>query len=113
MRLLASGKLLERGKFKANGKKLSLVHAYTPARSRFEHDETYELDYLLSGFADLKCEPLREVAYEDTGLLGDVQFRIFLDAPTGVVNDVRNIGTDIFGVSLKKLTDAQTKERPS
>ena len=75
-----------------------------------EAHETYEFDYLRPRFPDLKWEPLREVAYEDKGLLGDPKFRNLLDTATDVVDYVPKIGTEICGVNLKTLTDAQKND---
>jgi sulfonate dioxygenase len=94
----------------ANGKKRSLADVYVPGKTSVETHETYEFDYLRPRFPDLKWEPLKEVAYEDKGLLGDPQFRNLLDAATDVVDYVPKIGTEISGVNLKNLTDAQKND---
>jgi taurine dioxygenase len=69
--------------------------------------EDYEYDYLKPRFPDVKWDTLKEVPYEDRGLQGDPQFRNLLDAAEDVYDYVPKIGTEIRGVNLKTLTDAQ------
>lgn len=95
---------------KVNGKKRSLADVYVPGRTPVETHEQYEFDYLRPRFPNLKWEPLKEVAYEDKGLLGDPQFRNLLETATDVVDYVPKIGTEISGVNLKNLTDAQKND---
>lgn len=98
------------GSANLNDKKRSLADTYVPGRTQIEAHDAYEFDYLRPRFPDVKWEPLKEVAYEDKGLLGDPQFRNLLDAATDVVDYVPKIGTEISGINLKNLTDAQKND---
>lgn len=93
-----------------NGKKRSLADHYTPGRTKIEAHDTYEFEYLRPRFPDVKWEPLKDVEYADKGLLGDPKFRNLLDAATDVVDYVPKIGTEVSGVNLKYLTDAQKND---
>lgn len=95
---------------RANPKKRSLADIYVPGRTAIQAHDTTKFNHLRPRFPDVKWEPLKEVAYADKGLLGDSQFRNLLDAATDVVDYVPKIGTEISGVNLKNLTDAQKND---
>jgi sulfonate dioxygenase len=90
-----------------------------PYKPRFTPGETivndapideYEHVDLLPSFPDISWPPLSEVPYEDKGLLGTPDYRhLFADA-TDVFDYTPKIGTEIHGVSLKSLTDAQKND---
>lgn len=103
-----SEKILQKPKVKS--KKRSLADTYEAGRTQIAAHDTYEFEYLRPRFPDLKWEPLQEVQYEDKGLLGDAKFRNILDAATDVVDYVPKIGTEISGINLKTLTDAQKND---
>ena len=69
--------------------------------------ENYEFDDLRPRYPDLHWDELKEVPYEDKGLKGDPQFRNLLDAAEDVFDYVPKIGTEISGVKLTQLNDAQ------
>lgn len=80
---------------------------YEPGRTDVENSADYEYDDLRPSFPDLHWGPLTEVPYHDKGLNGDPQFRNLLDSATDVFDYNPKIGTEIHGVNLAKLTDAQ------
>lgn len=88
-------------------KKRSLADTYEPGRTPVEIHEQYEFDYLLPRFPDLHWNELKEIPYEDKGLQGDPRFRHLLEAADDIVDYVPRIGTEISGVNLARLTDAQ------
>jgi len=87
--------------------KNSLPDFYQPGRTLVEDHVDYEFDDLGPRFPDLKWEPLPEVPYEEKGLKGDPKFRHLLEAADDVFDYTPKIGTEISGVKLSQLTDAQ------
>ncbi|MCJ1472401.1 hypothetical protein MMC13_001049 [Lambiella insularis] len=83
---------------------------YEPGRIRVNHHDEYEHQDLLPAFPNLHWEPLREVPYREKGLLGHPQFRNLLEAATDVFDYNPKIGTEIRGVNLANLTDAQKND---
>lgn len=80
---------------------------YEPGRTTVEDGADYEHDDLRPSFPDIHWGPLTEVPYHDKGLNGHPQFRNLLDSATDVFDYNPKIGTEIHGVNLAKLTDAQ------
>ncbi|KAL7269752.1 hypothetical protein RUND412_007568 [Rhizina undulata] len=72
--------------------------------------EHYEHEDLKPSFPELTWPPLEEVPYEDKGLLGDPEYKnLFADA-SDVFDYTPKVGTEIRGVKLKNLTDAQRND---
>lgn len=85
----------------------STVEEYEPGRTALESHDDYEFDHLLPRFPNVKWAPLTETLYEEKGLLGDTKFKNLLKDASDVVDYVPKIGTEISGINLKTLTDAQ------
>ncbi|KAL1619963.1 hypothetical protein SLS56_009882 [Neofusicoccum ribis] len=83
---------------------------YEPGRTVVEAHETYAHDDLKPRFPDIKWPALGPIPYEDKGLKGDPNFRNLLDAATDVFDYNPKIGTEIHGVKLSQLTDAQKND---
>lgn len=83
---------------------------YEPGRTAIESHETYEHDDLRPRFPDIKWPELGPIPYEDKGLKGDPNFRNLLDAATDVFDYNPKIGTEIHGVKLSQLNDAQKND---
>jgi hypothetical protein len=84
---------------------------YTPGRSVVEkHDETYPYESLRPRFPDVHWPALGPIPYSDKGLLGDPSFKNLLSAATDVFDYNPKIGTEIRGVDLTTLTDAQKND---
>ncbi|KAF2708875.1 TauD-domain-containing protein [Pleomassaria siparia CBS 279.74] len=85
--------------------------SYIPGRNIVEkHDEAYEYEHLRPSFPDLKWPALEEAPYHDKGLLGDPSFKNLLSAASDVFDFNPKIGTEIHGVDLTNLTDAQKND---
>ncbi|KAJ5894797.1 hypothetical protein N7495_006488 [Penicillium taxi] len=80
---------------------------YTPGRTAVEDHTNYKHADFLPSFPDLHWPALEEIPYEDRGLKGDPQFRNLLQGATTVFDYNSKIGTEIHGVDLSNLTDAQ------
>ncbi|KAI4256066.1 MAG: hypothetical protein LQ352_002256 [Teloschistes flavicans] len=80
---------------------------YNPGSTIVEPHDFYEHDDLCPSFPNLHWEPLTEVAYHDKGLRGDPKYRNLLASATDVFDYNPKIGTEIQGVNLAKLSDAQ------
>ena len=80
---------------------------YEPGRTSIEKHEIYEHEDLRPTFPDVHWPPLTEVPYHDRGHHGDPRFRKLLHAATDVFDYNPKIGTEIHGINLAKLTDAQ------
>ena len=96
---LAKGQDIEDNKF-----------GYEPGRTPVERHDNYAHEDLLPSFPDLHWEPLRQIPYEDKGLRGDPKFRNLLRDATAVFDYTPKIGTEIHGISLAKLSDAQKND---
>ncbi|KAH7115903.1 hypothetical protein B0J11DRAFT_113339 [Dendryphion nanum] len=84
---------------------------YTPGRNIVtEHDETYEFEDLRPHFPEITWPALTEVPYEDKGLLGDPQFKNLLASATAVFDYNPKIGTEVHGIDLANITDAQKND---
>lgn len=80
---------------------------YQPGRTEVDDQSTYEHEDLRPSFPDVHWEPLTEVPYVDKGLQGDPQFRNLLAAASDVFDYNPKIGTEIHGVNLADLNNAQ------
>ena len=80
---------------------------YEPGRTTAENHPNYEYDDFRPIFPDVHWEQLTEVPYEDRGVQGDPQFRNLLADATDIFDYNPKIGTEIHGVNLRKLTNAQ------
>lgn len=83
---------------------------YEPGRTAVESRDVDEYEALRPSFPKLHWEPLTEVPYHDRGLQGDARFRNLLGSATDVFDYNPKIGTEIHGVNLAKLTDAQKND---
>lgn len=91
--------------------KLKASINYVPGRNFVEkHDETYKYEDLRPRFPDLHWPALEEVPYNDKGLLGDPEFKNLLSSATDVFDYNPKIGTEVHGVDLANLTDAQKND---
>lgn len=87
-------------------------HGYIPGVTVVNNapDDVYEHDQFRPSFPLHSWAALEEVPYEDKGLLGDPEFRNLLDAAEDVFDYSPKIGTEIVGVKLNSLTDAQKND---
>ncbi|KKY25757.1 putative alpha-ketoglutarate-dependent taurine dioxygenase [Diplodia seriata] len=83
---------------------------YEPGHVPVESHETYEYDDLKPRFPDIKWPALGPIPYEDKGLKGDPNFRNLLAGATDVFDYNPKIGTEIHGIKLSQLTDAQKND---
>jgi alpha-ketoglutarate-dependent taurine dioxygenase len=84
---------------------------YTPGRNVVEkHDETYKYEDLRPRFPEVKWPALTELPYHDKGLLGDPEFKNLLASATDVFDYNPKIGTEVHGIDLANLTDAQKND---
>ncbi|TPX72628.1 hypothetical protein SpCBS45565_g00280 [Spizellomyces sp. 'palustris'] len=71
-------------------------------------DTSYEYDYLLPSFPDIKWEPLTEFEVDpDRGLFGDEKYSRLLSNGATTENVLPTIGTELKGVRLADLTNEQ------
>ncbi|KAF2121489.1 alpha-ketoglutarate-dependent taurine dioxygenase [Lophiotrema nucula] len=84
---------------------------YVPGRTIVEkYDDTYQYEELRGRFPDVKWDPLEEHEYHDKGLLGDPSFKNLLSSATDIFDFNPKIGTEVHGVDLANLTDAQKND---
>lgn len=83
---------------------------YEPGRTKVENHDNYAHKDLLPSFPDLHWDPIGPIPYEDKGLLGDPNFTNLLSAATDVFDYAPKIGTEIHGINLAKLTEAQKND---
>ncbi|KAK4697486.1 hypothetical protein P7C71_g592, partial [Lecanoromycetidae sp. Uapishka_2] len=83
------------------------ILAYEPSRTAIETHEDYEYEDLRPMFPDVRWDPLTEVPYYDKGIRGDSQFRNLLADATDIFDYNPKIGTEVHGINLAKLTNAQ------
>jgi sulfonate dioxygenase len=109
--LLESSQFAETRSVAVKSIKKANVLNYTPGRNTItKHDETYEYEDLRGRFPDVKWPALTEVPYVEKGLLGDPEFKNLLADATDVFDYNPKIGTEIHGVDLANLTDAQKND---
>ncbi|PLB35607.1 TauD/TfdA dioxygenase family protein [Aspergillus candidus] len=90
----------------SNGNKFQ----YEPGRTAVERHYNYAYDDFLPSFPDLHWEPLKETSYVDKGISGDPQFRNLLQDATDIFDYNPKIGTEVHGVNLATLTEAQKND---
>jgi len=87
------------------------IHNYVPGRSIVQkHDDTYEYEDLRPRFPDITWPAYTEIPYTDKGQLGDPNFKNLLASATDVFEYNPKIGTEVHGVDLANLTDAQKND---
>lgn len=80
---------------------------YTPGRTVIERHEHYPHEGLLPSFPDIRWGPIEELPYEDRGLHGDAKFRNLLADATDIFDYTSKIGTEVHGIDLTRLNNAQ------
>jgi taurine dioxygenase len=80
---------------------------YQPGRTQVITHDNYAHEDFLPTFPDVHWPALEETPYEDKGLRGDPKFRNLLRDATGVFDHNPKIGTEVQGVDLSKLDNAQ------
>ncbi|RPA97096.1 Clavaminate synthase-like protein [Choiromyces venosus 120613-1] len=75
-----------------------------------EEPTDYKYEHLKPFFPDVTWPTLREIPYSDKGLLGDPEYKDLFAEATDVFDYSPKIGTEIRGVNLKTLTDAQKND---
>ena len=83
------------------------VDAYTPGRTVVERHDVYEHEELKPHFPDVHWPELKEILYHDKALNGDPDFRNLKAIASNIQDYVPKIGTEVSGVDLANLTDAQ------
>jgi hypothetical protein len=84
---------------------------YVPGRTVVKkHDDTYEYEDLRPHFPNITWPAYTEVPYVDKGQLGDPNFKNLLADATDVFDFNPKIGTEVNGVDLANLTDAQKND---
>jgi hypothetical protein len=89
----------------------ALKPRFTPGRSVVEPPtENYEYEHLKPNFPSMFYPPLEEVPYNDKGLLGDPEYKNLLVDAVDCFDYHPKVGTEVVGVKLKNLTDAQKND---
>lgn len=86
---------------------LSINTRYVPGCTVVEDHEIYEHTDLLPCFPKVQWGPLTEVPYHDRGNHGHPHFHNLLASATDVFDYNPTIGTEIHGVDLADLSNAQ------
>ncbi|RMZ72583.1 alpha-ketoglutarate-dependent taurine dioxygenase [Pyrenophora seminiperda CCB06] len=95
----------------ASDLKSNNIHNYIPGRTVIQkHDDTYKYEDLRPRFPDITWPAYTEIPYHDKGQLGDPNFKNLLASATDVFDYNPKIGTEIHGVDLANLTDAQKND---
>ncbi|MCJ1312008.1 hypothetical protein MMC25_005682 [Agyrium rufum] len=80
---------------------------YQPGRTRVSDHSSYEHTDMLPRFPKVHWDPIPEVPYHDRGLHGDAEFKNLLRDCTEIFDYTPKVGTEISGVNLAKLENAQ------
>ncbi|KAF2754617.1 TauD-domain-containing protein [Pseudovirgaria hyperparasitica] len=91
----------------SNASSVQSVLGYEPGRTHVDTYEEYEHEDLKPHFPDVKWPELEEVSYQDKGIQGDPNFKNLLADATDIFDYNPKLGTEIHGVNLAKLTNAQ------
>jgi sulfonate dioxygenase len=87
------------------------IHNYIPGRTTVKkHDETYEYEDLRPRFPDITWTAYEKIPYADKGQLGDPNFKNLLANATDVFDYNPKIGTEIHGVDLADINEAQKND---
>lgn len=80
---------------------------YVPGQTTAKQHDHYAYEDFLPFFPDIHWGPIGHISYEDRGIRGDSKFRNLLQDAAAVFDYNPKIGTEIRGVDLSKLNDAQ------
>lgn len=83
---------------------------YTPGRTVVERHDNYPHEDFLPSFPDIHWGPIEGLPYEDRGLYGDSKFRNLLANATDIFDYTPKIGTEVSGINLARLNDAQRND---
>ncbi|KAK2754784.1 hypothetical protein FQN54_006677 [Arachnomyces sp. PD_36] len=83
---------------------------YEPGRTIVQEHKDYQYTDLLPRFPDLHWDAIPEIPYSDKGLLGDPEFKSLRSAASDIYDYTPKIGTEVHGVDLSNLTDAQKND---
>lgn len=83
---------------------------YEPGHPPIETPSPQTNEDLLPVYPDIHENPLGDIPYEDRGLRGDPKFRTLFSAASDVYDVMPKIGTEIRGLDLGKINDAQRDE---
>jgi sulfonate dioxygenase len=83
---------------------------YVPGQTVSNTRKEYEHEDLKPQYPNVKWPALKEVSYEEKGLLGDPDFVNLKAVATEIVDYNPKIGTEVHGVDLTTLTDAQKND---
>jgi sulfonate dioxygenase len=87
------------------------IHKYVPGRSTVrKYDDDYEYEDLRPHFPSITWPPYTEIPYVDKGQLGDPDFKNLLADATEVFDYNPKIGTEVHGIDLANLTEAQKND---
>jgi sulfonate dioxygenase len=87
------------------------THSYVPGRTVVQkHDDTYAYEDLRPRFPELHWPAYTEIPYVDKGQLGDANFKNLLADATDVFDYNPKIGTEVHGIDLANITDAQKND---
>ena len=89
---------------------IPVTESYEPGRTRVQSHDDYEHTDLLPSFPNIHWDPIPEIPYRDKGLDGHEDFRELRKAATDIFDYMPKIGTEISGVNLARLTDAQKND---
>jgi sulfonate dioxygenase len=86
------------------------THNYIPGRTTVQKHDTYPYEDLRPHFPSITWPAYTEIPYIEKGQLGDPHFKNLLASATDVFDYNPKIGTEIHGVDLANLTDAQKND---
>ncbi len=83
---------------------------YVPGRTIVKKQDNYKYEHLKPLYPDEKWPELQETPYMDRGILGDPEFSNLKAIATDIFDYNPRIGTEVHGVDLANLTDAQKND---
>ena len=83
---------------------------YLPGQTVFYTREEYEHEDLKPHYPNVKWPALKEVSFEEKGVLGDPDFVNLKTIASGIVDYNPKIGTEVHGVDLTNLTVSQKND---
>ena len=93
-----------------NGLSKQLSLRYEAGKVEVEDHSDYEHEWALPYFPDVKWPALKEVPYIEKGVFGDPNFKHLLSSATDVWDYTPKIGTEVSGIDLANITDAQKQD---
>ncbi|KAH9998848.1 alpha-ketoglutarate-dependent sulfonate dioxygenase [Russula compacta] len=95
---------------KREQKSEQLINSFYSPSFTDDGNEQYQYAHYKPAFPDVSWEPLQEVKVTDKGLGADPEKKNLLSVASNIITLTPAIGTELHGINLRQLSDAQKDE---